>query len=64
MPLRALISLALAASLLIAPAAPASAQQDPGLETIRAVYHTLLELFHRPLDPRALLQVRLERASS
>ncbi len=56
MSLRVLIAFALAASLLVAPAAPASAQQDPGLETIRAVYHNLLDLFYRPLDPRMLLQ--------
>ena len=53
--LRALISLALAACLLVAPAS-ASAQQDPGLETIRAVYQTMLDLFYRPLDPHTLLQ--------
>src|SRR4051794_41172916 len=54
--LRALCSVAIAVSLFVAPAAPVAAQQDTNLETIRALYHNLLDLFYRPLEPRMLLQ--------
>jgi carboxyl-terminal processing protease len=34
---------------------PAAAQPDTGVDTLRAAYHDLLDLFYRPLDHRALL---------
>src|SRR5919199_1405036 len=50
---RLVCSLALVASLL-APAA--HAQDADGLDSIRAAYYDMLDLFYRPLDPHDLLQ--------
>ena len=50
---RLVCSLALLASLL----APAARAQDAdGLDSVRAAYYDLLDLFYRPLDPHDLLQ--------
>src|SRR5919199_2457586 len=50
---RLVCSLALLASLL----APAARAQDvDGLDSVRAAYYDMLDLFYRPLDPHDLLQ--------
>ncbi|HEX8966387.1 MAG TPA: S41 family peptidase [Chloroflexota bacterium] len=54
---RSLLVLWLSLLLLASTLAPAVRAQDAvGLDTMRAEYHDLLDLFYRPLDPHDLLQ--------
>src|SRR5438067_13110954 len=55
MTMRSCIALCLSLLLLL-PAGGAHAQDSAGVDTIRAEYHDMLDLFYRPLDPHELLQ--------
>ena len=53
---RSLLSLLCCLALLAPPTPPAAAQDVEGLDSVRAAYHDMLDLFYRPLDPSDLLQ--------